>query len=287
VTLGLNMRGLVPLLRRHLHDGRRILALALNSETPGEVARLLIDAGFGPSRVTVLEALGGPRERIRHSTATDFDLSDVDPLNVIGIDAVAGTDAKPIAYTAGLPDSYFENDGQMTKREVRAVTLSSLRPGAGELLWDVGAGSGSVGIEWLLAHHSNRAIAIERDETRAVRVVRNAVALGVPHYDVRHGSAPRSLSGLPEPDAVFIGGGAAANRDVIEACWTALKPGGRIVVNGVTLETEQTLLAAYHANGGTLTRIGIERVDALGTRTTWRPALPVLQWVSRKPTGAG
>jgi precorrin-6Y C5,15-methyltransferase (decarboxylating) len=186
-----------------------------------------------------------------------------------------------------LPDSYFENDGQLTKREVRAVTLSSLRPGAGELLWDVGAGSGSVGIEWLLAHASNRAIAIERDETRAARAARNAIALGVPHYEVRHGEAPAALVGLPEPDAVFIGGGGAANRDVIEACWTMLKPGGRIVVNGVTLETEQTLLAAYHANGGTLTRIGIERVDALGTRTAWRPALPVLQWVCRKPTGAG
>jgi precorrin-6Y C5,15-methyltransferase (decarboxylating) len=286
VTLGLNMRGFVPLLRRHLHGGRRILALALNGNTPGEVARLLVEAGFGPSRVTVLEALGGPRQRIRHSTAGGFDFSGIDPLNVIGIDAVADADAKPIAYTAGLPDSYFEYDGQLTKREVRAVTLSSLRPGMGELLWDVGAGSGSVGIEWLLAHPANRAIAIERDEIRAARAARNAVALGVPHYDVHHGSAPEALAGLAEPDAVFIGGGAAASRDVVEACWKALKPGGRIVVNGVTLETEQALLAAYHANGGTLTRIGIERADALGTRTTWRPALPVLQWVCNKPTGA-
>jgi precorrin-6Y C5,15-methyltransferase (decarboxylating) len=235
--------------------------------------------------VTVLEALGGPRERIRHSTASAFDLSDIDPLNVIGIDVVAGADAEPIAYTAGLPDSYFENDGQLTKREVRAVTVSSLRPGAGALLWDVGAGSGSVGIEWLLAHASNRAIAIERDEARAARAARNAVALGVPHYDIRHGDAPAALSGLPVPDAIFIGGGGAASRAVIEACWTALKPGGRIVVNGVTLETEQTLLGAYQANGGTLTRIGIERADALGTRMTWRPALPVLQWVCRKPIG--
>jgi len=282
VTLGLNMRGLTPLLRRHVHHGRRILALALNGETPGEVAKLLTSTGYGPSTITVLEALGGPRERIRSTTAEAFALTDVNPLNVIAVDVVAGPEAMPIPYATGLPDTYFENDGQLTKREVRAVTLSSLQPGAGELLWDIGAGSGSVGIEWMLAHPANRAIGIERDETRAARAVRNAVALGVPQLDIRKGSAPDALDGLPSPDAIFIGSGSAF-RELIDTCWNALKPGGRIVVNSVTLESELGVLAAYHAHGGTLTRFAVERAGPLGKRMTWRPALPIIQWVSRKP----
>jgi precorrin-6Y C5,15-methyltransferase (decarboxylating) len=205
-------------------------------------------------------------------------------LNVIGIDVIAGSDATPIPYAAGLPDSYFENDGQLTKREVRAVTLSSLQPRPGELLWDVGVGSGSIGIEWLLAHPSNRAIGLERDEARAARATRNAAALGVPNFDIRHGSAPDALAGLPAPDAVFIGCGTAGGR-TIEVCWNALKPGGRIVVNSITLESELALLAAYHGHGGTLTRLGVERAEPVGRRMTWRPALPVLQWVGRKPGG--
>lgn len=141
-TLGLNLKGLTPLIRRHLHHGRRILALALNGDTAREVASLLTGAGFGESAIVVMEALGGPRERIRNVRARDFDFADVDPLNIIGVDVVAGSGAAPIPYTAGLPDSYFENDGQLTKREIRAVTMSSLQPGAGQLLWDVGAGAG-------------------------------------------------------------------------------------------------------------------------------------------------
>jgi precorrin-6Y C5,15-methyltransferase (decarboxylating) len=283
-TLGLNMRGQTPLLRRHVHHGRRILALALNSDTPKEVAELLTAAGFGPSKLIVLEALGGPRERIRQTTAQAFAFTNIDPLNVIGIDVVAGPDAAPIPYAAGLPDSCFESDGQLTKREIRAVTLSSLQPCPGELLWDVGVGSGSIGIEWLLAHPLNRAIGLERDDERAARATRNAVALGVPHFDIRRGAAPDALAGLPTPDAVFIGCGTAGGR-AIDACWDALKPGGRIVVNSITLESELALLAAYHGHGGTLTRLGVERAEPVGKRMAWRPALPVLQWVSRKPGG--
>ncbi len=281
-TLGLNMSGLTPLIRRHLHHGRRILALSLNGSTPSEVASLLTATGFGPSGIVVMEALGGGRERIRTTRAEAFDFADVDPLNIIGVDVVAGVEARPIAYDGGLPDSFFENDGQLTKREVRAVTLSALRPGAGELLWDVGAGSGSIGIEWLLAHPSNTAIGIERDGERAARAMRNAISLGVPHLKIEIGSAPDALEQLPRPDAVFIGCGTAGGK-VIEACWTALKPGGRIVVNAVTLESELALLAAYHGLGGTLTRVSIERAEPVGTRTAWRPALPVMQWVAQKP----
>jgi precorrin-6B C5,15-methyltransferase / cobalt-precorrin-6B C5,C15-methyltransferase len=283
-TLGLNMKGLAPLIRRHFHNGRRILALALNGDTPREVAALLMATGFGPSEIIVMEALGGHRERIRRARAAHFNLVDVDPLNIIGVDVVDGPDAVPIAYNAGLPDDYFENDGQLTKREIRAVTLSSLQPGAGQLLWDVGAGSGSIGIEWLLAHPSNTAIGIERNAERAMRAARNAVSLGVPHLDIRGGAAPDALKGLPQPDAVFIGCGAAGGK-VIEACWAALKRGGRIVANAVTIESELALLAAYHGHGGTLTRLSVERAEPIGKRTTWRPALPVLQWVSTKPFG--
>lgn len=280
-TLGLNMKGLTPVIRRHLHHGRRILGLALNGDTAREVAALLTGAGFGESVIVVMEALGGPRERIRNVRARDFDFADVDSLNIIGVDVVAGAGAAPIPYTAGLPDSYFENDGQLTKREIRAVTMSSLQPGAGQLLWDVGAGSGSIGIEWLLAHPANTAIGIERDASRAARAVRNSVALGVPHLDIREGAAPDALSGLAQPDAIFIGCGTAGGK-VIEACWTALKPGGRIVVNAVTIESEAALLAAYHEHGGSLTRFGVERAEPVGRLTAWRPAMPVLQWVSSK-----
>ncbi|WP_409562305.1 precorrin-6y C5,15-methyltransferase (decarboxylating) subunit CbiE [Hyphomicrobium sp. MC8b] len=284
-TLGLNMPGYTPLVRRHVHHGRRILALALNSTTAGEIAALLTTAGFGHSEMIVMEALGGSRERIRRATADTFDFTSVDPLNIIGIKVVAGPDAQAIPFTSGLPDSYFENDGQLTKREVRSVTLSSLRPGAGELLWDVGAGSGSIGIEWMLAHPSNRAIGIERDEARAARAMRNAVALGVPHLGIEIGAAPDALRELAEPDAIFIGCGTAGGA-VIEACWAALKPGGRIVANAVTIESELGLLAAYHGHGGTLTRLSVERAEPVGSRTTWRPALPIMQWVAQKPAGA-
>lgn len=283
-TLGLNMKGLTPLIRRHLHQGRRILALALNGDTPREVAALLTASGFGQSEIIVMEALGGRRERVRRARVMDFDLSDVDPLNIIAVDVVAGAEALPIPYTAGLPDRYFENDGQLTKREIRAVTLSSLRPGAGELLWDVGAGSGSIGIEWLLAHLSNKAIGIERDRERAARAMRNAVALGVPQLHVEIGPAPEAFKGLPRPDAIFIGCGTGGG-DVIAACWAALKGGGRIVANAVTLESELGVLAAHHAHGGTLLRLGVERAEPVGSRTTWRPALPIIQWIAEKPAG--
>lgn len=283
-TLGLNMKGLTPLIRRYLHQGRRILALALNGDTPREVAAVLTASGFGQSEIIVMEALGGRRERVRRARAMDFDLSDVDPLNVIAVDVVASAEASPIPYSSGLPDRYFENDGQLTKREIRAVTLSSLRPGAGELLWDVGAGSGSIGIEWLLAHPSNKAIGIERDRERAARAMRNAVTLGVPQLHVEMGPAPEALRGLPRPDAIFIGCGTGGG-DVIAACWAALKGGGRIVVNAVTLESELALLAAHRAHGGTLLRLGVERAEPVGSRTTWRPALPIIQWIAEKPAG--
>lgn len=272
----------LDLLRAHLHDGRRLLVLTSDGEGPGEIAALLTASGFGGSLLHMLEALGGPRERVRSGYAAGFDLAEVDPLNVVGIEVVAGDGARIIARAPGLPDDLFENDGQLTKREIRAVTLSALAPRRGELLWDIGAGAGSVGIEWMLADPSLRAIAIEERTERAARVRRNAGALGVPGLNVIEGRAPEALVDLSTPDAIFVGGG-ASEPGVMEAAIAALKSGGRLVVNAVTLETEAILLAQHASRGGDLMRIAISRAAPVAGMTGWRPAMPVTQWSWVKP----
>ena len=266
----------------HLHQGARVLALTSDSEGPKALARLLAETGFGESRLIVLEALGGAKERIRTTAAARFDLGDVAELNVVGVEVKAAPGARIIAYTPGLADDLFEHDGQITKREIRAVTLSSLAPQRGEDLWDIGAGSGSVAIEWMLAHPSARAIAIEARADRANRIRRNAAAFGVPELEVVEGHAPEALAGLASPDAVFVGGG-ASEPGVLDAAIAALKPGGRLVANAVTLETEARLIARQATLGGTLTRIAISRAASVGGKTGWRPAMPVTQWVWVKP----
>ncbi|KQV70263.1 bifunctional cobalt-precorrin-7 (C(5))-methyltransferase/cobalt-precorrin-6B (C(15))-methyltransferase [Rhizobium sp. Root1220] len=275
-TVSLHGRPL-DLIRPHLHHGRRIIALTSDAETPRQLVALLQATGFGQSRVHVLEALGGARERLRVSPADGFDLTDIDPLNVCALEIVAGEGARAIAFTPGLDDALFEHDGQITKREVRAITLSALAPRHGELLWDVGAGSGSIGVEWMLADPSLRAIAVEQSSERAARIARNASAFGVPELAVVEGIAPQALSGLPEPDAVFIGGGGSEG-GVIEAAIAALKRGGRLVANAVTLEMEAKLLSLHAERGGTLTRIEIGRATPIGGMTGWRNAMPVTQW---------
>jgi precorrin-6B C5,15-methyltransferase / cobalt-precorrin-6B C5,C15-methyltransferase len=262
----------------------RLLVLCADASTPAAIAHYLTARGFGPSLLHVLEALGGPQERIRTERAETFGFNDVQALNLVAIEVAAGAGAKIIPLGAGLPDEMFEHDGQLTKREIRAVTLSSLAPHAGELLWDVGCGSGSIGIEWLLRHPANRAVAIERDPARAARAARNATELGVPRLEVVTGSAPEALTQLPAPDAIFIGGGGDAA--TIEQGWVALKQGGRLVANAVTLDTERALLAAQANWGGTLTRLSLERLDAVGTRAAFRPAMTVTQWSAVKPLAA-
>ena len=268
-------------IRPHLHPGARILALTSDAEGPEALAHLTAETGFGASRITVLEALGGNRENARTAEARKFDLTDISPLNVVAIEVQAERDARIIAYTPGLDDDLFEHDGQITKREIRALTLSSLRPQHGELLWDVGAGSGSVAIEWLLAHGSLRAAAIEADEVRAARAARNAAAFGVPHLDVKQARAPRALADLPTPNAIFVGGGGSGD-GVLDACLEALQPGGRLVANAVTLETESELIARHAALGGDLMRVSVSRADAVGAKTGWRLAMPVTQWIWEK-----
>jgi precorrin-6B C5,15-methyltransferase / cobalt-precorrin-6B C5,C15-methyltransferase len=266
-------------LRPHLQPGARILALSADATTPAALAALLRHSGFGPTRLHVLQNLGGPAEAIATATAADFALSP-SALNLVAMEVVAEPGARILPLASGLPDDLFAHDGQITKQEIRAITLAMLAPRQGELLWDIGCGSGSVSIEWMLRHPANRAIGLETRADRAARATHNALALGTPALQVRHATAPEGLHGLPPPDAVFIGGG--ANAAVLEAAWAALKPGGRLVANAVTLETEALLLEHHRRLGAQLRRIGLERMEAIGGRHGWRPAMTVTQMVAVK-----
>jgi precorrin-6Y C5,15-methyltransferase (decarboxylating) len=264
---------------RHLQSGARILALSWDGETPTKLAALLNARGFGESKLTVLERMGGPGERIRHAAAKGFDLDKVEPLNTIALEVI-GPASAALSLAPGLDDSLFEHDGQLTKRDVRAVTLSALAPRHGELLWDVGLGAGSIAIEWLLRHPSLKAIGIEEGAERAARAARNAATLGTPDLEIVQGAAPAALAGLPAPDAVFIGGG-LGDAKLFETAWLALKPGGRLVANAVSLGSEAMLIRLFQHNGGELTRIEIAKSGSAGRSGkvfVWRPAAPIIQW---------
>ena len=264
--------------RRVLAPGARVLVLSEGAGTPGALATLLADDGWGDSALTVFEQLGGPAERRLDGTARHWAHPPGDPLNLVALTC----DGPGRALTPGLPDDAFEHDGQLTKREVRAVTLALLGPRRGELLWDVGAGNGSIALEWLRAHPTCRAVAVEPDPARAARIAANADALGVPGVRVVEGRAPDALDGLPTPDAIFIGGGVTAD-DVLPRCWEALPAGGRLVANAVTVESEGVLGAARARLGGELTRLSVARAAPVGGFTGWRPAMPVTIWSVAKP----
>jgi precorrin-6B C5,15-methyltransferase / cobalt-precorrin-6B C5,C15-methyltransferase len=266
----------------HLHQGAKILALSWDETTPGKLAALLKERGMGRSRVTVCEAMGGGRERVRTAQAQGFSLCDIAMLNTIALDVVADPGARILPRTAGLPDDWFEHDGQITKRDIRAITLSALAPGRGETLWDIGAGSGSIAIEWMLLDPANRAVAVEKDAERARRIVRNSLSFGVPHLAVVTGEAPAALEALPRPDAIFLGGGASAPT-MIERSFDALPSGGRLVVNAVTLETQALCIAQRARHGGDLVQIAVAQAEPLGRFTGWRPAAPIVQWRLVKP----
>ncbi|MEW6633255.1 MAG: precorrin-6y C5,15-methyltransferase (decarboxylating) subunit CbiE [Pseudomonadota bacterium] len=272
----------IDLIRSLLHPGARILALTSDGDAPATITALLDELGFGPSRLTVLEALGGPDEKRRAARADAFDLKKINPLNVLALEIETTPDARVLPLTVGLADHLFEHDGQITKREIRAITLSALAPRRGELLWDIGAGSGSIGIEWMLAHPSMRTIAIEANSERAARIHRNAVHCGVPGLAVVEGSAPKALAKLETPDAIFIGGG-GSDAGVLEKAIKALRPGGRLVANAVTLEMETLLLDQHNRRGGDLIRIALARAAPVGSMQAWRPAMPVTQWSWVKP----
>ncbi|MGN8160685.1 precorrin-6y C5,15-methyltransferase (decarboxylating) subunit CbiE [Salinisphaera sp. SWV1] len=263
-------------IRPYLDNGTRLILLSWDGRTPAAVARLLRETGFEPSRLTVLEHLGGAGARCLSDRAADWAHADIAALNVVAVDCVAGARAQPIPRVAGRPEALFEHDGQISKAEVRAVVLALLAPGRGETLWDIGAGSGAVGIEWMLADPANRTIALEARAERAERVRRNAERLGVPALECIHGSAPQALADLPTPDAIFIGGG-LTHAGLVERCLASLAAGqqARLVATSVTVEGDAVLAAAMQRHGGTLRRIGIERAEPLGRFHGWASARPV------------
>jgi precorrin-6Y C5,15-methyltransferase (decarboxylating) len=272
----------LDLIRTVLHDQRRVLALTSDGASPGQICELLGKAGFGQSTIHVLEALGGPREQKTSCRVDAIGTREFDPLNVVALELKAGPDARVQPLGFGLADDLFVHDGQITKREVRAATLSALRPYPGQLLWDIGAGSGSISIEWMLAHPSLSAIAIEANASRAESMRVNARNLGVPGLCIVEGTAPQALTGLPEPDAIFVGGG-GSEPNTMEVALAALKHGGRLVANSVTLEMERVLLGLHAVHGGELSRISVERAAPIGTMQGFRPAMTVTQWGWTKP----
>ena len=272
-------------LNSHLHAGRRLLILCNDGSSPATIAELLRERGFGPSRLSVLEHLGGPLERRVDGQADGWALPQAAALNLLAVECLAGADALPLPLTCGLPDSAYQHDGQLTKRDVRAVTLARLAPRPGELLWDVGAGCGSIGIEWMRAHPSCRAIAIEADAGRQGLIAHNRDALGVPALQLVSGAAPEALNGLESPDAIFIGGGVTVPA-VLEQCWQQLKPGGRLVANAVTLQSEAMLMGWRERHGGELTRLQVAQAQPLGGFDTWRSALPITLLELHKPLGS-
>lgn len=267
---------------RYLVPGRRVLALSWDGKTPAALAALLRARGFGRSTLHVLESLGSVNERVSTHTADALEQGDFDDLNLVGLSLESAPRSLVVGMRASLPDEAFEHDGQLTKQDVRALTLSALAPRAGALLWDVGAGSGSIAIEWMLSHPSCRAIAIEQDRVRASRIAQNAQTLGVPTLEIVHGRAPDALAGLAPPAAVFIGGG-GGDEALFTRCFAALASGGRLVMNAVSLQTEALLFQLYQRHGGELRRFSIERATQLGSMTGWRPAMPIVQWRIDKP----
>ena len=267
----------VSLLRRELAPGRRVLVLSADEHTPAMVADLLVDSRYGDSTLTVLGDLGGAAQSIASFDTARMLTTEQVGFSRLNVIAVECTGPHRGGWTAGLPDDAFEHDGQLTKRDLRASALARLAPTPGEHLWDVGAGAGSVGIEWMRAHPTCTATAIESDPGRAERIGGNAARLGVPGLQVVQGLAPDALAGLHPPDAVFVGGG-ATRAGVIDACLAALPSGGRLVVHSVTLETEQLLASLLRQHGGELTRIAVETAAPIGSFTGWTPARAVTQW---------
>lgn len=267
---------------RHLAPRRRIILLSAGSDTAGQLASLLCGEGYRDSRLTVLANLGSAEESRTASAARAWPRDRRAPaLNLVCVECVADAGVRVLPGAPGLPDEVFEHDGQLTKRDVRASALARLAPVPGARLWDVGAGAGSVAIEWMRTHETCMAVAIERDPDRAARIGRNAKALGVPSIQIVQQAAPEALTGLPAPDAVFVGGGATMS-GVLEKCWEALRPGGRFVVHGVTVQTERLMLQWFSRQGGELIRIGVERAGPLGSFTGWTPARSVTQYAVTK-----
>ena len=266
------------LLNAFLYPNARLLILSSGKQTPIKVAKILVEKGYNKSEITVLERLGGEKERIVRGIANIWHENKIADLNTIAVTCLADSDTIPRSRLPGLPDNAYHHDGQLTKKEVRAITLAALAPLPGQLLWDVGAGCGSIGIEWMRSDRSCRAIAIEKNSQRLKYIADNAAALGVPHLKIVVGEAPNILINLPQPDTIFIGGGLSAS-NLLETCWNILPVKGRLVANSVTVQGEQKLLQWQQKLGGELIRIAISRAEPLGQFLGWKAIAPVTQWV--------
>jgi precorrin-6Y C5,15-methyltransferase (decarboxylating) len=280
-TLTLHGRPL-DTLRLHFAPGRRLIVLSQDGGTPSGVARLLTELGWGPSRLSVFSNMGGPTEASIEAEARGWGERRVPDLNTVAVECQPMPGFRSLPRLAGLPDDAFENDGQLTKSEVRAATLAALAPLPGERLWDIGAGCGSIAIEWLRSGEGRTAVAVERRPERAALVARNAAALGVPGLHIVTGSAPAALDGLEAPDAVFLGGGIAAP-GLLPRLWAELRPGGRLVANAVTAEGEAALYDWQRRHGGRLVRIAVSRAEPAGPHLLWRALAPVTQLAATKP----
>ena len=281
VTLSVVARPLAAL-NAQLHNGLRLLVLSNDGSSPASIAALLRARGFGPSYMTVLEHLGGASERRIDGVASEWSNPEIAALNLVAIDCRAEPNTLRLSPLGGLPDDAFRHDGQLTKRDVRAITLARLAPVPDELLWDVGAGCGSIGIEWMRAHPTCRAVAIESNEDRQQLIELNRDALGVPGLQLVRGRAPDALEGLEPPDAIFIGGG-VTRPGVLDSCWQQLRSGGRLIANAVTLQSEAMLVNWREQHGGDLTRIHLAHAKPLGEFDTWRQALPITLLEAIKP----
>lgn len=258
-----------------IQPGQRLLVLTTGGDTPARIAEILTERGFGSSAMTAFASMGGDGEQRFDETASGWAHA-VPAFNTLAVHCVATSDASLLPRIAGLSDDLFEHDGLMTKQEVRAVTLAKLMPMRDALLWDIGTGCGSVAIEWMRSARETKAVGIDSNATRRAIALRNAARLGTPGLQIVEGRAPEALRNLDAPDAVFIGGGLAA--DVFDAAWAALHPLGRLVANAVTLETEALLLKLHGRHGGQLVRIAVSRASPVGEVTGWRPQMPVTQW---------
>ncbi|QLE56416.1 precorrin-6y C5,15-methyltransferase (decarboxylating) subunit CbiE [Nostoc sp. TCL26-01] len=269
------------LLPAYIYPGARLLILSEGKNTPSMVAKILRQRGFGDSQMTVLERMGGIHESMIQGIAASWQETELADLNAIAVHCLGDAGIVPLSRVPGLPDEAYHHDGQLTKREVRAVTLSTLAPIPGQLLWDVGAGCGSISIEWLRTHPRCQAIAIEQNAARLQYIADNAAALGTPNLKIIAGTAPLVLQDLPTPDAIFIGGGVTA-ANLFDTCWQALRSGGRLIANVVTIEGEQTLYQWYEKVGGSFTRMAIQRAEPIGKFLGWRAMSPVTQWIGIK-----
>jgi precorrin-6B C5,15-methyltransferase / cobalt-precorrin-6B C5,C15-methyltransferase len=268
-------------LKAFLYPHARLLILSADRHTPDIVAQILVDRGYSQSEITILEHLGGAKERIIRGIASNWQENNLSDLNTIAVTCLADDRTISLSRLPGLPDKIYHHDGQITKQEIRAITLATLAPLPGQLLWDVGAGCGSIGIEWLRSDRKCRAIAIEQNKQRIQYIADNASSLGVPHLQIIAGEAPMILKDLPQPNTIFIGGG-LTTPNLLATCWDILPVNGRLVANAVTVESEQQLLHDRQELGGELTRIAISRAEPIGKFLGWKSIAPVTQWVGIK-----